>query len=273
MAFLTHASYDFAADAHGYAYGGLVELYWDDWAVRFARLTPPKDPNQLATDFRLGTYYGDQIEVERGFKIRGLGGAVRLLGYRNRENMGRFDDAVAAHRADFSKNAAACASFNYGSANASAPDLCWVRRANVKMGLGLNVEQQVSDDVGLFFRGMISDGQTEVYSYTATDRSLSFGGLVRGTPWKRPLDLAGAGAGVGWISSAHADYLAKGGVDGFIGDGAIHVRPEGVVEVFYSASVLSSTWVSVDYQHIWNPAFNADRGPVNVVGGRIHAEF
>ncbi len=273
MAFLTHAAYDFAADARGYAFGGLVELYLDDWAVRVARMTPPKEPNQLAIDFRIGTYYGDQVEVEHVHRILGKSGAVRLLGYRNRENMGRFDDAVAARRADPGKNAAACTGFSYGSANPGAPDLCWVRRANVKMGVGVNLEQHLTDDLGVFFRGMFSDGQTEVYSYTATDRSLSFGALARGAPWRRPLDLAGVGAGVGWISRDHAEYLGAGGVDGFIGDGHLRQAPEGVIELFYSVNVLSSLWVAADWQHLWNPAFNADRGPVDVFGARIHAEL
>jgi hypothetical protein len=64
-----------------------------------------------------------------------------------------------------------------------------------------------------------------------------------------------------------------GGVDGFIGDGTIRPAAESVLEAFYSFNVLSSAWVSLDYQHITNPAFNADRGPVDVFGGRVHAEF
>jgi hypothetical protein len=31
--------------------------------------------------------------------------------------------------------------------------------------------------------------------------------------------------------------------------------------------------VSLDFQHIWNPAYNADRGPVEIFGARMHAEF
>jgi high affinity Mn2+ porin len=31
--------------------------------------------------------------------------------------------------------------------------------------------------------------------------------------------------------------------------------------------------VSVDYQFIANPAYNADRGPANVFAGRFHATF
>ncbi len=96
---LTRA-YDFASDARGYSWGGLGEFYWDDWAVRVGRITPPKDPNQLPVDFRLFKYYGDQMEVEHKHTIRGQEGMVRVLAYRNRENMGRFSDAIAAFEAD-----------------------------------------------------------------------------------------------------------------------------------------------------------------------------
>jgi len=190
--------------------------------------------------------------------------------------MGRFDDAVTAWRADPSKNAAACEGaglYNYGSQNATAPDLCWVRKPNTKVGVGLNLEQQLTRDVGVFFRGMISDGHTEVYAFNSVDRSLSIGATAKGTPWHRPKDLAGVGFGIGFISDSHAQYLKLGGVDGFIGDGTIDVAPESVIEAFYSFNVLSSVWLSADYQHITNPAFNADRGPVDVFGARIHAEF
>jgi hypothetical protein len=273
MAFLTYAAYDFGSDARGYSYGGVAELDWDDWAVRFGRITPPQDPNQLSVDLRLWKFYGDQLEVEHAHSLWGQPGAVRLLAYRNRVNAGRFDDAIAAHQADPSKNATTCTGFNYGSGNASAPDLCWVRRPNVKVGLGVNLEQHLTSDVGVFFRGMISDGQSEVYAYTSTDRSISFGALAKGSLWRRPRDVTGVAAGVGWISQAHADYLAQGGVDGFIGDGRLNKAAESVVEVFYSLNVVSTLWVSADYQHLTNPAFNADRGPVDIFGARVHAEF
>jgi high affinity Mn2+ porin len=35
LGFLTYAAWDFASDARGYSYGGVAELDWDDWAVRF----------------------------------------------------------------------------------------------------------------------------------------------------------------------------------------------------------------------------------------------
>jgi high affinity Mn2+ porin len=274
MVFLTYSAFDFASDARGYSYGGVGELYWDDWAFRFVRGTPPQQPNQLALDFRIDKFYGDQAEIEHDHTIFGLPGAVRLLGYHNHVNAGRFDDAIAAYRHDHGQNAAACGDrYNYQSTNGTAPDLCWVRRPNDKYGIGLNVEQSLGRGIGVFVRGMYSDGQSEVYAYTSTDRSLSFGALAHGELWRRPTDVAGIGGGVNWISKVHADYLAMGGVDGFIGDGKINVSTESVFEIFYSFNVLSSIWVTADYQHIVNPAFNADRGPVDVLGARLHVEF
>ncbi len=133
----------------------------------------------------------------------------------------------------------------------------------------------MTNDIGVFFRGMFSDGQTEVDAYTSSDRSASLGALAKGSAWSRsrPLDLAGVSAGAGWISRIHADYLRMGGIDGFVGDGNLRQAPETNLEVFYSVNFLRAFWLTGDYQRIWNPAFNADRGPVNVFGLRIHGQY
>jgi hypothetical protein len=273
LAFLTYAAYDFAADARGYSWGGVGELYWDDWAVRYGRTTPPKNPNVQPIDFRLLRYHGDQIEVEHRHRISGREGSLRLLGYRNRENTGRFSDAVAAFEADPAKNATTCTGFNYGSQNANAPDLCWVRKPNEKAGLGVFGEQLITKDIGLFSRAMISDGKTEVDAYTSTDRSATFGVLAKGSLWLRGADVAGIGTNLGWISRAHADYLRLGGIDGFIGDGFISPGVETALDMFYSVNFRAGLWFTGDYQHVLNPAFNKDRGPVNIFTLRIHGEF
>jgi high affinity Mn2+ porin len=273
LGFMTYAAWDFASDARGYSWGGIAEVYFDDWAFRLTRLSPPEDPNQLPVQLRLDRYYGDSLEIEHQHVLFGREGAVRVLAFRNREVMGRFDDAIAAFRADPGKNAASCTAFNYHSANATAPDLCWVRRFNVKVGIGVDLEQHLTGDAGFFFRALVADGQTEVQAYTSADRSLAFGGVSKGSAWNRPADVTGIGAGIGWISPAHAEYLRLGGIDGFIGDGTIREAPEANFEMFYSLNLLRAFWLTGDYQHVWNPAFNADRGPVNVLGLRFHAQF
>jgi high affinity Mn2+ porin len=281
MAFMTYASWDFPSDARGYSWGGTAELYWDDWALRIGRITPPQNPNQLQTDFRLWKYYGDQLEIEHDHALFGRAGAIRIVGYRNHVDSGRFADAIAAFEANPAENSAACGAaglYNYnnpavGPGNANAPDLCWVRHANVKLGIGISFEQYLATDIGVFFRGMYSDGRSEVDAYNAADRSIAFGAVGKGTLWQRPFDVAGVGFGMSWISAVHAQYLAMGGVDGFIGDGALRQAGEGIVEVFYSVNLAKAVWLSPDYQHLWNPGYNADRGPVDIFGARIHAEF
>jgi hypothetical protein len=275
MAFMTHSSWDFAADARGYSLGAAAELYWDDWALRIGRMAPPLNPNVLPLDLNLLSVYGDSLELEHDHVLFGQPGAVRALGYRNHEVTGRFDDAIAAFQADPRKNAAACPAdvFNYGSGNVTAPDLCWVRRPNTKVGVGINMEQFVYDGIGVYFRAMYSDGQTEVDAFNSADRDLSFGAVAKGIAWQRPFDVAGVGFASAWISSIHAQYLAMGGIDGFVGDGHLRQAPESVVEGFYSFNLFKAIWLTADYQHIWNPGFNADRGPVDIVSGRVHVEF
>jgi hypothetical protein len=195
------------------------------------------------------------------------------LAYRNRENIGRFRDAVAAFEADPAKNATTCTGYNYGSQNANAPDLCWARKPNVKVGIGIFGEQLVANDIDVFSRAMVSDGKSEVDAYTSTDRSATFGVLAKGSLWSRAADLAGIGTNLGWSSRAHSDYLRLGGVDGFIGDGFIRPGIESTLDIFYSVNFRPGLWLTGDYQHVTNPAFNKDRGPVDIFTVRVHGEF
>ena len=273
MNFLTYAAYDFAADARGYSWGAAGEYYHDDWAFRVGRFTGPRDPNQLQLNYSIMNYYGDQVEIEHQHNLYGQAGKVRVLFYRNVENMGRWDDAINAFRLDPSKNATTCTGFNYGSSNATAPDLCWARKRNAKTGWGVSLEQSVTRDIGAFFRAMKSDGKTEVYAYTPTDSSMSLGAIMKGARWGRTRDSVGLGYAQNWISAQHVAYLNMGGIDGFIGDGRIDYKPERAFEAYYSIGVNRHLWLTWDFQHIANPAYNADRGPVTLYGVRLHSEF
>jgi hypothetical protein len=64
----------------------------------------------------------------------------------------------------------------------------------------------------------------------------------------------------------------------FIGDYAsptqtISYRPEQISELYYNAIVVKNVLAGLNFQHISNPAYNAARGPVNILSFRIHAEF
>ena len=276
MAFMTYAAFDFPADLQGYTIGAFGELYLGDWAVRIARELEPKGPNQGDLEYEFWKSYGDQVEVEHDHELAGHPGAVRVLGFHDHATMGRFQDAIVAFGADPGDNAAGCEAaglFHYDSTNPTAPDLCWVRRPNDKWGIGINIEQEIAKGIGVFLRAMYADGQSEVYAFTSADRSLALGVLARGGLWHRRDDYAGAGFGASGISKSHADYLKLGGIDAFVGDGRLAPGTEMVGEAFYGFNVASSIWISGDYELIVHPGFNVDRGPVSILGARLHAEF
>ena len=59
----------------------------------------------------------------------------------------------------------------------------------------------------------------------------------------------------------------------FVGDGRLNYAPERIVEIYYSLGLLPRAWITLNAQHITAPAYNADRGPVNVFGVRLHTNF
>ena len=75
------------------------------------------------------------------------------------------------------------------------------------------------------------------------------------------------------LSAAHRNYLAAGGLGFFLGDGRLNYAAEQILESYYSIGLLKGWWVTLDWQHIRNPGYNADRGPVGIGSARVHAEF
>ena len=253
----THGAYDFAADARGYSWGVALEWYRDAWAVRAGRFIQPKEPNQQQLDRDIFTHYGDQLELEHAHAIGEQPGKLRVLLFRNRAKMSRFQDAL-----------------NLAAQTGGTPDINAVRTGEQsKHGFGLNVEQAVSSDIGLFARASWADGRTETYAFTEIDRSLSGGVLIKGSAWKRGQDNVGIAVARNGLSQVRRNYLAAGGFGFFIGDGRLNYRPEAILEVFYNARLAKAAWVTLDWQHILNPAYNADRGPVDVASVRLHTEF
>ena len=256
-ALITHGAYDFPADVRGYTWGAALEYFGDGWAVRAGRFLQPKQPNGQSLDWQAFKHYGDQVELERSHEIAGQPGKLRLLAFRARARMSRFRDAL-----------------DLGAQTGTVPDINSVRTGTqTKSGLGVNLEQAISADAGVFARAMWADGQTETYAFTEIDRSLSGGVSLKGGSWGRAEDTVGVALARNGLSSARRDYLAAGGLGFFIGDGKLNYAPETILEAFYSWKATKAAWVSADWQYIRNPAYNADRGPVNVVTLRLHGEF
>jgi len=75
------------------------------------------------------------------------------------------------------------------------------------------------------------------------------------------------------LSRSARDYFAAGGIGIVIGDGALRYRTEQIVETFYAWRPNRHIAVTLDVQHVRNPAYNADRGPVNLFAVRTHIDF
>lgn len=259
----TYAAYDYAADARGFGWGAALEWYQDAWAFRIGRMTGPKDPNGLPVDFALHKHYGDQVEIERGHILGGQPGKVRLLWWHNRAVLSRFDDATVYQT-----------TYSPGVPYPDPRALVQTRTGEQdKYGLGLNLEQAFSPAVGFFLRWMKADGKTETYAFTEADGSLATGLLLKGTLWGRADDSMGVAFMQNSLSAQRRRFLANAGTSFFIGDGYLDYKPESIVETFYSRAVARDAWITLDYQHVVNPAYNAARGPVNVVAVRLHTEF
>jgi len=152
-------------------------------------------------------------------------------------------------------------------------DITQTRRGRIKYGYVFNVEQAVTDDVGLFGRWSWNDGKNEIMAFTDIDASASFGGVWRGTSWGRPLDRIGVAGAINALSSDHRAFIAAGGLGILIGDGQLNYRKEKILETYYSIGFDKWTFLTLDYQFITNPAYNADRGPVSIYTARFHASF
>ena len=155
------------------------------------------------------------------------------------------------------------------------PDTGTVRKLGTKRGWGLNLEQSLDENTGVFARLARSDGASEVYAFAEIDNSLSLGVSLKGARWGRALDSFGLAYARNGLSSSHRAYLAAGGLGFFVGDGRLNYRPESITEAYYSlgVNVLKRSAISLGLQHIRNPAYNADRGPVWVGSLRLHTEF
>jgi len=254
-ALMTHGAFDYPADARGYTDGLVAEAFDGPWTLRVARFAEPKSPNGLALDSDVGRHHGDQVELVHAHALGALAGTVRVLAFRARARMATYDDALAAAPAG------------------AAPSLDGVRRADhAKSGIGIDVEQQLAPDLGVFARALRADGRTETEAFMESDASVSAGLSLRGARWSRDKDVVGLAMATDAICAAHREVLARGGVTAFLGDGALRYGRERVAEVYYAAELGAGFVLTADVQRVANPGYNKDRGPVAFYALRLHWE-
>jgi carbohydrate-selective porin OprB len=252
-----NGAWDYPADVHGYSWGWVHEFHARNWSVRYGSAAEPRVANGLRFDRRLLRNHANLFEGEARFALRSRPGVVRLLGFLHRTNSGTYADSI-----------------RLGEQTGTIPDITATRRnGTLKYGAGMNFEQEITGNFGIFGRVGWNDGKTESFAFTAIDRLAGLGGSFNGARWKRKADTAGSVFTLSGLSGVHALYLARGGLDFIIGDGALHYGLEKIWETYYRAQVVPGVFTTIDVQRIVNPAYNQDRGPLWVGSLRLHVEL
>ncbi|OOQ59098.1 carbohydrate porin [Mucilaginibacter pedocola] len=252
---MSNGAWDYPANTRGYVMGAMAELGHPTWALRFAFTMTTTTANGAIWDERIGRANTQTLEYEKRYQLNGQKGTFRILGFRNNGKMGDYRYAIAQ--------------------NPTAPV---VDTNNVygkhKWGFGINADQYLSKNFGVFAKLSYNDGKTETWAFTEIDRSLSLGAVLKGESWSRKDDELGLAFVANGLSDPHKDYLAAGGYGFIIGDGKLNYAHELIAELYYKVNAYQhKLWLSPDYQFIANPAYNADRGPVNIFSLRAHVEF
>jgi high affinity Mn2+ porin len=253
---IDQGAFDYAANAWGFSYGAAGEWYQDRWTIRTGVFDLSTTPNGLnmSSSVRQGQWVA---ELEERHRLWDQPGKLKLLYWLTRGNLGTYTDTLAL-----------------AAATGTTPSTGAVRSFRTKSGIGLNLEQQLTTDLGFFARVSLSQGNVEEVDFTDINQSVSAGLSLTGSRWGRPDDTVGLAGVVNRVSHDGKLYLAAGGLGGIIGDGQLpNAGPEQILEAYYSLPVFSFAHIAVDYQFVNNPAYNRDRGPVSIFGIRTHIEF
>jgi high affinity Mn2+ porin len=252
---LDTGTFDYAADAWAYTVGGAVEWYQGPWTLRAGLFDLSIAPNQTALDptFEQFQWVG---EIERRYTLWEQPGKLAITGFLTRGRMGSFQDAIEL------------------AALTGAPaDISAVRKYQGRGGISMNLEQQLTPNVGFFARAGIADGSKETFEFTDVDRTVAAGFSVSGKQWGRDDDTFGIAGVVNGISGVRQTFLNAGGLGILVGDGQLpNPGSEKIIETYYSFPVYSTKF-TLDYQLIVNPAYNRDRGPASVLGLRVHSQY
>lgn len=255
-------TFDYAGDGWGYTFGAAAEWYTGRWTLRAGVFDLSNTPagGDSPTAYALDpTFKQFQMvgELEERHELWGQPGKIKLTGFLSRGRAGTYDAAVAQ-----------------ALATGQSADITAVRSYASRPGISLNLEQQINEHFGVFMRAGWADGKVEPWDFTDIDQTVSGGVSINGRSWGRPDDTVGIAGVVNGISDSHVAFLKAGGLGILIGDGQLtNYRTEKILEAYYSYALTASTRLTFDYQFIANPAYNCDRGPVNVFAGRVHWQF
>jgi high affinity Mn2+ porin len=254
-----NGAWDYAADTRGYTVGLTADFEDRNWGFRFGEALMPKIANGIDLVWKPWQAHAENFEYElrRGFLPK-RAGVVRLLAYTNYANMGIYRDANT----------------QFVDGLVPVPEITnhpW--HVTRKYGFGINLEQNLARYITAYARWGWDNGKTESFAYTEIDSTFNQGVGVNGALWHRKQDRAGVAFVSNGIKKDHQVYLADGGQGFLLGDGGLNYGRENIFESYYTAHVWRGIYIAPGVQHINDPGYNRDRGPVVVPTLRAHVEF
>jgi hypothetical protein len=253
-----NGAWDYAADTRGYTVGAVLDFEDRNWGLRFGEALMPKVANGIDLDYKVWQTHAENVEYElRHGVIPGKSGVIRILAYTNSANMGIYRDQVIK-----------------AAIEGKTPDItdhAW--NVTRKYGFGLNIEQNLTQHLTAFARLGWDNGKTESFAYTEVDQTVVAGLGANGSWWRRKQDRAGVAVVSNAIKKDHQKYLAAGGLGFLLGDGNLRYGRENIFETYYTVHVWRGVYLAPGAQHLNNPGYNRDRGPIVVPSFRAHVEF
>jgi len=199
-ALMANEAWDYPADAIGYTTGLAMELNQPKWTLRYGFFQVPRFSNSLTAEDRIFNWpydgtaqdgpilkaWGMVTEFERRYTVNAHPGVIRLLAYVNRANMGSYQDAV--------------------NSPTRPPDITASAAFRYKYGFGINIEQEIVKDIGVFSRVGWSDGHSQAWVFSDVDYTATAGLSVKGESWHRPDDTFGLAGVLNGISKSHQEF-------------------------------------------------------------------
>ena len=257
-----NGAWDYPADTRGYTYGVVAELVKPGWSVKISTVAVPRIANFHLMEYKIPKAHSETIELDHSFFIHKKEGRVRFMLSNTHSKAPSYEEGMQAI------NTKDSFLLNVISGNVENNSY-----GGKKLGIGVNLEQTLTDQIGFFSRIGWNDGKDVSWAFTEIDRTFSLGLSIRGDKWNRANDVIGITGVANAISKDHKEFLKSGGYGFIIGDGYLNYGYESIIEGFYDARILNFLWASFDYQYVNNPGYNKDRGPAHVFAIRVHVEI
>jgi len=250
-AFNSLENVDYAGNAWGTTFGFAAEWQKDWWTLRAGIFQGSELPPSLNLEPVALKSYMLIGEVEGRYDIAGQPGNIKFLGYQDHgylNMIGEYNGAASV--------------FDY------LPFLVKEQmRPHTKIGVGINLQQQITDGVGLFMR---AGWDNKTMDYNDITKSINGGFVFAGKLWNRPLDEFGIATGIHSMNGAMA---YRNGVFTQIGTGSPNFATEANLETYYKFVPWKGLEITADYQFVQNPNFLKYSNTAHVFGIRLRTSF